>query len=441
MSPGPAALEARSGTRRMVDNLVKLLGGKAMAGLISLVYLVIIPHRLGVQAYGIFSLINAYVLMVGSLVAFSGFQGVVRYGAIALEAGDTQGFARIVRFMTVIELIFGVIAIVVAAALAPVIGPRLGWSHEAIEYATIYSLAVLATVRATPQGLLQIEGRFDLLGLHQTFSPLIRLTGAVLVWWFGGGLKEFLAFWLVGAVVEGVSMWVMALGAWRRLSSGAPMIGPWSGVLDAHRGIGRFILATNFDISCRELATNLAPLTVGWLLGPVAAGVLSLAQRACTVLQQPAVLLGRASYPILVGHFAKGELGELRGTVWRSTTITVVVAAVVTLILTLLSERLIVLMGGESFRGGGGLLALTAVARAVGLVSIIFVSAVMALGKPGKTLSITLLANIVLYPILPLLLHVFGLYGAGYHDILINVIELLALLAVFYSSTKRAITG
>jgi O-antigen/teichoic acid export membrane protein len=421
----------RTGVALVLANLGHLLGGKVAAGLISLVYLVLVTHRLGAADYGALVLVNAYAVLIGSVLAFSGFHGVVRYGGIALEGGDAAGFARIVRFMAVVELGCGAIAILVAAVLAPVIGPRLGWSADTVRIATVYSLAVIATVRATPQGLLQIAGRFDLIGLHQAVSPLIRLIGAVGVWFAGGGLIGFLTVWLIAAVAEGVAMWGFGLVAWRRLAQGERLRGPWRGAARQTEGFTRFILITNFDITVRELAPNLAPLTVGWLLGPAAAGLLALTQRATALIAQPTVLLSQASYAVLAAQVARGELAALRHTVWRSAALALAVAAPIVLVLALLGDRLLIAFGGSSFGGGTMLLVLVAAARAAGLASAPPAAGLTALGLPQRSMAVGLVTSLALYPLLPVLLWLDGTDGAGWHALVQNVVAIGALGVMF----------
>src|ERR1700756_504381 len=84
-SVGPKPAEP--GLKKVLGNLAHLLGGKAAAGLMSLIYLVIVARTLGVRDYGVLVLVNGYVLFIGSLIAFSGFHGVVRYGSLAVAAG------------------------------------------------------------------------------------------------------------------------------------------------------------------------------------------------------------------------------------------------------------------------------------------------------------------------------------------------------------------
>ena len=78
---------------RIFANVARLVGGKAAAGVISLGYLALAARTLGAEGYGVLVLVNAYALLIGSIVAFSGFHGVVRYGALAIERGDRAGLA------------------------------------------------------------------------------------------------------------------------------------------------------------------------------------------------------------------------------------------------------------------------------------------------------------------------------------------------------------
>lgn len=427
------AIAGASGLGRVIGNLAHLLGGKAGAGLMSLVYLVVVTRRLGAHDYGVLVLVSGYVVTMGSLIAFSGFHGVVRYGAIARAAGDRAALARIVRLQAVVEIGCGLVAILIAALAVPVVGPRLHWPPAAQALAIPFSLGVIATVRATPQGVLQIARRFDLIGLHQTVNPLIRLIGSLVLLVAGGGLVSFLLLWLVSLVVEGVSLWVIALPTWRRLT-GERLLGPWR---HAEPGFGRFVVAANLDITLRELAPNLAPLTVGWMLGPVAAGVLALAQRATNVLQQPAVLLGQASYSVLAEQVARGDLPGLGRTVWRGAGLALLIALGITAVLMLLGDRLLALIGGGSFSAGAGLLLLVALSRGLSLTTAPLVSGLAAIGRADRLVAITTVAGLLLYPLLPLLLWRLGLVGAGWHALLQALAAAVALAWYFRADLRR----
>ena len=70
---------------RIYQNLGLLLGGKAAAGLISLIYVVAAARILGPEQYGVLVLVNYFAMLVGGLVAFPGWHAIVRYGVRPAE--------------------------------------------------------------------------------------------------------------------------------------------------------------------------------------------------------------------------------------------------------------------------------------------------------------------------------------------------------------------
>lgn len=421
----------RSGFVRIMGNVGHLLGGKAGAGLISLVYLVMVTRGLGSDGYGRLVLLNGIVIFVGSLVAFSGFHGLVRYGALALAERDIARFALIARFMAVVEIVFGVIAALVSLAAIHVLMPRWGWPPAYGWAALCYSLAVAGTVRATPQGLLQVAGRFDLIGLHQLVSPVVRLVGATVAWLNGGGLLLFTLAWAASGVLEGVAMWLLALPQWRRIAPGQPVLGPWRPAAGSAPGLIPFIVTTNFDITIRELAPNLAPLTIGWVLGPAAAGIYALTQRASAVLAQPAQALGQASYAVLAELVAARHYDALARAVWKSVTMAAIVGIPILILFACWGDGLLALLGGGSFRGGATLLLLVGAGRLALLGAAPLASALTALGYPSRSMTISLVANLLLYPLLPVLLWWLAVDGAGWHALLQGILAFVALMLSF----------
>ncbi|MCQ8241851.1 lipopolysaccharide biosynthesis protein [Rhizosaccharibacter radicis] len=414
-----------AGLRQVLGNFGKLLSGKAAGGVLSLFYLMIVTRALGAAGFGTLSLVHGYVTFIGGVVAFSGFHGVVHYGAEALARGEHGRLLRLIRLSSLVEAACGLAAIGLAAALVPLVGPHLHWSPAAMSMAVPYSLAVLATVRATPQGILQLANRFDLIGWHQTVMPVARLIGTLVAWGCGAGLRGFLVVWLVSALAEGAAMWLMALAVLRgmRLRGGlrAGLRGGLAGIGVENPGLARFMLSANANISLRELSPNLAPLTVGWMMGPAAAGLLALAQRASNVLQQPAVLLGQAIFSVLAGHHAERDWRELGSTVKRSVWLATLAALPVLLVLSLFGPSLLHLLGGRGFKhleGGVLLLTLLAVARLIRFASQPLVAALTATGRPGKAMRVSVLAELALYPLLPLLLWRCGVVGAGWQALM-----------------------
>ncbi|MEO7787593.1 MAG: lipopolysaccharide biosynthesis protein [Sphingomicrobium sp.] len=416
--------------RRIFANLARLIGGKAGAGVISLAYMVIAARELGPADYGVLILVHTFAMTVGGIVEFPGWHAIVRYGADALEQRDHDRLGRLLRFAGVIELLGGVVAVAAAAVLAPLLGARLGWSPAALAFALPYSFAVLASIRSTPAGYLQLAGRFDLLGLHTMAAPLVRLAGAGIAAMLGAGLHGFLVAWLIAALVEFVSLWAIGLWAARRALGSLPLTGSLKGVTQENDGIWQFMVGANADVTFSELAARIAPLVIGSVMGSVAVGFYSLAQRVTTVLAVPAQVLGQAAYAELARLVAAGGHGApLRQALAKSIGIALAAAVPVVIVLVLFADRIAVAVGGAAYAGAAGLLLWLTAARTLLLIGPPASAALVALGKPSLSVAANMGAALLALPLLPLLLWRFGVVGAGGHAVIQAGVTSLLLVA------------
>lgn len=390
------------------------MGGKAGAGVLSLAYLIIAARALGPSDYGVLVLVHGYVIAVCGIISFPVAQAIVRYGAQAQQDGAPRRLAMLLRFGGRVELIGGIAAVAAAALLAPLVGPRLGWSAAAMTLALPYSLAALGSVRSTPAGYLQLLGRFDLLGLHTLVAPGVRLIGAGVAAIMGWGLEAFLLIWLAAALSEFAALWIM--GLWFAHSHiGDDLRQSEAGnIVTDNPGIWRFLIASNADVTLSELAGRLAPLIVGWIMGPAAAGMFAIAQRATVLIAQPAQILGYTSYAELARLVAAGHGGApLRHALGRVVGIALLACVPVIAIVALFPTPIVKLIAGPAYAAAAGLMVMLVIARAIALVGPPCSAALSAMGRPGWSMSANLFASLIFLPVLPPLLHSFGLAGAG----------------------------
>lgn len=434
-----AAVEQQAGRiQRIFKGLGLVLGGKAGAGLISLLYLLLATRFLGPTEYGVLVLVHAYVTTVCGIVEFPAWQAIVRYGAEAEREGGAQRLVRLLRFGATVELTGGALAIVSAVLVAPIIGPHLGWPPKTMAFAQIYAFAVLGSVRSTPAGYLQLIGRYDLIGLHNMVQPIVRLGGALVVIAFGWGLKSFLVAWLVAALAEFAVLWAMGLWfAARRI--GPSLWKPEPGeVAMENPGIWRFLVASNADVTLSELAGRIAPLIVGWVMGPASAGLFAVAQRATVIIAQPAQILGNTAYAELAHIVASGNGGKaLRQTLARIVGISFLAALPIVLIVTLFREAIVRLLAGPAFATAASLMVALVTARAIALIGPPCSSAISALGFPARSMSANLFSSLIFLPALPWMLHHFGLIGAGIQAIGQAVLASAMLVFFVWHSSRR----
>jgi O-antigen/teichoic acid export membrane protein len=425
-------------TKTVFANMGRLLSGKIAAGLISLIYIAIAARTLGVREYGVLNLVHGYAVFMGGLIAFSGFHGLVTYGAEALQEQDHGRLAQLIRVMSLIEIAMATLAIIVSILLAEVAGRAMHWPPEAIQFAPVYSLAILATVRATPWALLQLANRFDLIAIHQVVMPATRLIGAFFILALDGGLRAFLWIWLLAALAEGLSMWIMAWWVYRRMNRGSAVNKGWSGdVRTKNPGLIKFIALTNFDLTLRDFAPRAAPLIVGWVAGPAVAGIFILAQRASASLTQPPQLLGQALYSTIAQLISAKNNVAAAIAVRRSALIIASGAFALAAVMAIFARELLLLLGGPDFVGGASILALILFSRAIVAPTQVWSSAMTALGKPQASMRANLIGNVALLPMLPPMVWYLGPEGAGWH----SVLQAMILAALCYLAYRAAISG
>jgi O-antigen/teichoic acid export membrane protein len=224
-------------------------------------------------------------------------------------------------------------------------------------------------------------------------------------------------------------MW--AFGAWAaRGKLARPRFeGGLKHVLRENPGIWRFMLGANADVTVSELAGRLAPLAVGWVLGPTSAAFYAVGQRATAVLAQPAQILGQASYAELARLAAAGDRGPaIRAAVQRAVLIALAAASPVVLVVGLFGDRVSVLMAGAAFAAAAPVMVWLTVARAIQLAGPPISAALTALGRPGLSVGANLVSGVGLMLVLPPLLSWNGLTGAGLHS-LIQALVAVGLLA------------
>jgi O-antigen/teichoic acid export membrane protein len=429
--------EEPSGIRRIFSNLGHLLGGKAAAGLISLGYLIIVTRALGAHNYGILVLVHSYVMLVSSIVTFSGWHVIVYYGTQALRDDDRSRLMKLVRSMAVIEFGLALVAIAIVIVSIPLIGPRLGWSTEVMRLVALYSLAIISGVRATAQGLVQLVRRVDLLGMAQLTAPLIRLLGSVVIWFAGGGLTAFILLWLGAAIVDGLVIWLLGFWSLQKVRANERLWGPVRGVRSENAGFVKFIASTNADITLRDFSPALVPIVVGWMLGPTAAGLFSLAQRAAVILQHPARFLCNSAFSTFAELVAARDFAGLRRLVWRTNLIVLGAALPFLLLVYALGARLMVWLGGASFSDGRQLMLMLAIGQAAYLANPTFSAALLALGRATTSIAINVGTQIGLLPLLLLFIALGGLAGVGWYAIMSGAIASVTMTLAF----ARAVSG
>lgn len=385
--------------------------------------------------FGLLMVIHTYAQGAGALAKFQTWQLIIRYGGPALKRGDDRHARDAIRFAFGLDIASGVVGMAGAMALLPLIAGRLGLSGTTLMLALLYCTLVPTMTSATPTGVLRLLDRFDLIGVQQLATPLLRAAGAVLTFFLHLGFPGYVATWYVADLGGDLVTWGLAAFELRR-----------QGMADAFRpglfGTARrlpdawsFAWTTNIGHSVYAAWGPLSNVVVAGVLGPIAAGFYNIASTLLSSTRKPADLLGRGFYPEIM------RLDPASRAPWRLGLRTGTVAGLLGLVMLIVvlvgGKPLIALIFGKKYLASYGLLRLMVWSLALSMASFPLESLLYMVGRQRAALAAQLAATSLYLGSLALFTWQGGLMGAGYAYLLGTIAMTAFLLLPVIGSYRR----
>lgn len=388
--------------QRFARNVGWLAGSRGFTGVVSLAYLAIAARALGPQKFGSFTLILTYGQLIGNLVQFQSWKGVIRYGALHYAANDRARLARLFGFTATLDWASALVGFAIAVLGVPLVAPLLHWNLGEQQSATLFGGFLLLTTGATASGMLRLFDRFDLLAYSEAAAPVVRLVGVVLAWAFGGGVGTFLIIWAAAAAAQAALQWIAALFAHRWKIA----LGPRSfrAAMHENRRILRFMIQTNIANSLSLFWMQLGTLAVGAVAGPAEAGGFRIAQRLSKAIAKPVDPITRALYPELARLVAEDDHATLRHVALWTSGVAALLAAIVVLATGFGGREILRLIVGPRFEFAHQFLFLLSIAAAIDLAGFGLEPLHNARGRTGRVLRSRAVGALIYLILLALLL-------------------------------------
>lgn len=405
--------------RSVLRNAGYLGSTKILGAVFGVVALSCAGRALGPTLFGVLTLIHTYALGANALTNFQSWQVVIRYGAPALEKGDTNIAGDAIRLSLGLDLCSGVFGMLAGMLLLPLLADRFGidgaWTWMAIAYCTI----VPSMASATPTGMLRLLDRFDLLALQQPITPIVRCILAVAALACGLGLPGFVVAWYVADLVGDAALWILAVRELRRRNMLRFMRPGLRDPASRLPGSWHFVWTTNMSTSLGAGWGPVGNLIIGAMLGPAAAGVYKVASTLLDAAGKPADMLSKGFYPEIMRQDPHGpepwrlalRAGAISGGAGICLGIIVVAAA----------PWLIDTVFGHRYASASGILGIMTVALAVSMATFPFQSLLYMAGRQSDALRAQAVATAGYLSALVALAWTLGLTGAAIAYVIGNV--------------------
>jgi O-antigen/teichoic acid export membrane protein len=417
----------KTSAQRVFKNFGVVLRGRGIAAVFNMIALALMANALSPAEFGLVVLLHTYVLAIRGFLNFRTFEAVVKYGVPLQVSGDNDGLRKLLRITTSVDVSSSIVATLLGVGAASITGKFLHWDEQMVVTASFYSLTMLSTAIGTPNGILRVYDRFDVLGIWYTISPAIRFFGVVIAWFFDAEMLVFVGVWATAFVLENIWIYLrghreihqhMSESIWRgfrfrELRETSP---------DFRHFLGVIYWQTNVDL----LPKHLAVLLAGNLLGSAGAGMFRLANDFSTILSKPGLMLREVLFPDLsrILHNKEAGFHELGLKA-------VQIAAASGLLLVLLSIPLgapILRIIGADYTPAAPLLTLMLLAASFELAGSPLRAAAYALGSAGGVLRIYALSSFVYLSLFYVFTLPFGLIGPGIAAVIGGALTLGRLL-------------
>ncbi len=379
--------------RSLLRNSSYLGISKVVAALCGIATLAFAGRGLGVFLFGTLILITSYVKAVNGIAKFQSWQLIVRYGGHGVAHGDPEHFKVATGFAFALDMLSGIGGLLAGAALLPLIGAWVGIRPDFLWLAMLYCTVLPIMNSATPDGVLRVLDRFDLISWSDTVMPISRagLAGAAFI--TGASFPVYVAIWYVTDLGGSLFTWFFG---WRELKR--------HGLLEGIRptlkptvlaGAWRFAIEVNLATSVQAVWGPIGRLVVGGLLGPAGAALFRIASMLAESAQKPADLLGKAFYPeVMRMDFGSRKPWKL---MVRGSALISVVAVLAIVVLLIGGKSLLNLIFGKAFLGAYQPLIILMALPFISIFSFPLSPMLYALGRSDGPLKAKLLGSAVFF--------------------------------------------
>ena len=419
--------------RSLLKNSSYLGVSKIVAALCGVATLAFAGRGLGVIMFGTLILITSYVKAVSGIAKFQSWQLIVRYGGHGVAHGDAEHFKVATGFAFALDVVSGIGGLIIGAALLPFIASWVGIEPQYLWLGMLYCTVLPVMSAATPDGVLRVLDRFDLISWSGTLMPILRAVLAAAAFATGASFAVYVTIWFVTDLIGNLYPWYLA---WRELRRNRLLEGIRPTLRPAVlAGAWRFAIEVNLTTSVQAIWGPIGRLVVGGLLGPAGAALFRVASTLADSAAKPADLLGKAFYPEIIRmDLTSNKPWKL---MLRGTALISAVAVLAILLMLIGGKPLMALIFGKAFLGAYAPLVILMAIPFIGIFSFPLTPMLYALGRSDAPLKAKLLGSAIFFVTIAPLSLAWDVVGAAIALVLANVVNSAAMMIHLRGEHRR----
>ena len=421
--------------RRLLRNAGWLFSTQVIGGLIGIVTLTMMARALGPAGLGVIAIVQAYTRIVDRLTRLEPWQAVIRFGTLALEAGDRERFCRLIKASMLIDLFGSLLAGTVALSLAALVAPFLSLPDAGAGYLQLLALGLFVSFKPTGIAVLRIFDRFDLLAKLDLAIIGLRFVLTALAYWFELGIWAYIGILLVESVANGLIVFLFSLRELRKRNFSAPTKTALTEFRTENEGFFKLLWNSNINVILRQSTQRFDVIILSAFVDNAAVGAYFLARRLAEATLKLARPINQVIYPELVRTWTSKTPAEFRRLLMTVAGCLLGAGLLIYVPVALNMKGLLSVFFGTEFEGATLLVNVQFLAAVIYLGSIVMNPAMLTVGRDGALVRITLIGTVAFFVLAVPLILLFGSVGLSLNFLLFNLFWLICCAVVLHRAT------
>ncbi len=402
--------------KNLRKNISWLFGGGMGGSVFAMAEVVLLTRFLGLEMFGLFTVVTAYVKILKELLDLKVTEAVVKYVGQCWERKEREKTVSFIKFFYLIDFVTGIVAFLVALLLAEIANSFFIKSDNAFELVFIYSFSLLiGTVNTTSRSVLEVFNKFANVALVEMSAVAVRVAFVAAALIFGFGIKGALLGYAVSAFVYFVVLQFFVNGALKKRGVSAWFGASLKPVYKEIRGAMTFILSSTANSFISKVFNREFPiLLLGHFFTAEIAGLYKTATSFTNVIGKLSTPATRAIYPALVSLEERLSYSVFRQLVSYSMRVLAKFFVPVGALFFIFAEQIIEIFFGSEYVPAAKAMRIIVVAEVVLNLGFWINAVLLALGRIWLKTGFTLVAALIYTGALFLLAPIYSFEGAAF---------------------------
>ena len=409
-----AYVAVTSDNRKILQNSGWLLGANVVALGLRLLQTLILAAALGVEEYGVLTLIIIFTLTLNELLLSRAWETVIKFMTKYSAQGDRVKVRAVVKLGYVVDgatgaIVFSLLLIAAEPAAQFLIGDPAAASVLRISAVSVLLMIPIGTSSA----LLRVADRFDWIAFQNAGLALLRLGTVALALALDGGIQGVVIALVITSAVDGLSMFYLSIRVSRAIGVVSVRSAPLRALSTDFGEIVRFAVPTNVSGLFRLVQRRADILIIGYLLGPRDVGYYRLARSIADTLGFAVFSLYVTSYPVFARLWHETQLRKLRKIALQMTLIASAISLAGFVVLLVFGDIIIRITVGDDYLPALSVMHWLALGAAIAAATVVGQPLLLAMGRALQALMAVGAGALVQVTILLILLPELGIVAAG----------------------------